>query len=131
MGRVPPLSRGTLLVAVLLGGAPGRGALAQSPPMPTPEQRSCDLHATRGYCIGMTAMTPGIDDMLASCAADGGTVLDVCPDDDTIAWCVLPTAGAFHMRTYHYTGLGPQRWTVARAREACARAGGELQLPPE
>lgn len=106
-------------------------ALAQPPPPPpTPEQRSCDLRSTRGYCIGMTVMTPGADTLATWCPAEGGTVIAICPDDDTIAWCVLPYADPFQMRTYHYAGTGPHRWTVDRARVACTAAGGELQLPP-
>ena len=130
MGRLPTLTaaRAPVLATVVLvvAGAPGSLSLAQFPP--TPEQRSCDLRATRGYCIGMTAMTPGVDEMVASCATDGGTLVGVCSDDDTIAWCSLAVAGDFHRRAYHYSGRGAHRWTVARARDACTRVGGEFQL---
>jgi len=102
-------------------------ARAQTPP--TVEQRSCDLRAKHGYCIGMTALTPGVDALVSSCAANGGALIGVCPDNHTIAWCTLPVSHASYMHVYHFSGRDPQRWTVARARAECTRRGGALQLP--
>jgi hypothetical protein len=103
-------------------------ARAQTP-IPDIEQRSCDLRATRGYCIGMTALTQGVREMLAQCAADGGRQIGVCEDNDTIAYCNLPAEGPFDLHAYHYSGRNPHRWTVGRARTHCTGLGGTLQVP--
>ncbi|MBN8613610.1 MAG: hypothetical protein J0L92_23645 [Deltaproteobacteria bacterium] len=100
-------------------------------PIPSVEQRSCDLRATRGYCIGMTAVTPGVEEMLTQCTADGGRPVGVCEDNDTIAYCNLPVTGMFHLHAYHYSGRNPHRWTVDRARADCTRLGGTLQVPSD
>lgn len=126
--------RDTLLALIALGAAllvPALvfdGARAQTPPMV--EQRSCDLRAKHGYCIGMTALTPGVEALVSSCAPNGGALIGVCPDNDTIAWCALPVPHASHMHVYHFSGRDPRRWTVARARAECTRRGGALHVPP-
>lgn len=104
-------------------------AFAGAQPPPDVEQRACDLRATRGYCIGMSALTPGVDEMLAQCATDGGRSVGVCQDDDTIAYCNLPVTGQFAIHAYHYSGRDPHRWTVERARADCTRLGGTLEVP--
>lgn len=126
----PGTSRAVALVALaLLAAGTGSGAANAQPP-PTVEQRSCDLRAKHGYCIGMTALTPGVAALVSGCAGDGGTLVGVCPDNDTIAWCALPVPHPSHVHAYHYSGHDPQRWTIARARADCARRGGMLQVPP-
>jgi hypothetical protein len=122
VGRLPTLSLLALSLFAL-------DASAQYPP--TPAQVSCDLYATRGYCIAMTPMTPGVATLEAECAGWGGTVIGVCPTDDAIATCDLGLEGSLQLHAYHYTGRGPARWTVARARTACEANGGRFQVPYE
>ncbi len=75
----------------------------------------------------MTAMTPGLEAMLSRCDAEGGTRIAICPDDETIAWCTLPTEGRFAMHVYHFSRSGPHAFHLRRARTECERLGGTFQ----
>lgn len=118
-----------LVLTALLTACPSAARSKRSPAPPDVEPRSCDLTATKGYCIAMTAMSPGLEALVKSCTADGGTLLGTCRSDDTIAVCSLPVKAPYDWHQHLFSGVAPHAWTVEAARTECASLGGEFQLP--